>query len=57
MCIWLMSILLPGPDFQCQFEIADVCLYRGSEVVLVLGVRNVEDVGGKYRQRYVCLNH
>lgn len=52
-----MSILLLGPDFQCQFEKADLCLYRGSKVVLVLDVHNVEEVGGKYRQCYVCLNH
>jgi len=51
-----MSILLPGPDFQCQCEIVDLCLYRGSQVVLVLDVNNVEEVSGKYRQGYVCLN-
>lgn len=38
-------------------EIADLCLYRESKVMLVLDVHDVEEVSGEYPQRYVCLNH
>lgn len=56
MQICLLNILLPGSDLSVPVEIAELYLYRESEIMLALDVCHVEYVTGE-SWRYIYLDH